>query len=99
MTSNLTLIAADRLDDTPLSAIRDILPGAAAPDWLAPGKAADIAFSGLDEAEAEQRARGALAGHQIDLVAQRAEGRRKKLLIADMDSTMVIGETLDELAA
>ena len=95
----LTLIAADRLDDNMLSAIREILPGAAAPVWLAPGKAADIAFSGLDEAEAETRIRALLNGAPIDLVAQPAEGRRKKLLVADMDSTMVIGETLDELAA
>ena len=99
MTSILTLIAANRLDDSTLSAIREILPGAGAPDWLAPGKAADIAFSGLDEAEAENRVRTALNGAPVDLVAQPAEGRRKKLLVADMDSTMVIGETLDELAA
>jgi phosphoserine phosphatase len=99
MTSILTLIAANRLDDTTLSEIREILPGAAAPTWLAPGKAADIAFSGLDEAEAEKRVRASLNGAPIDLVAQPAEGRRKKLLVADMDSTMVIGETLDELAA
>ncbi|HMA50825.1 MAG TPA: phosphoserine phosphatase SerB [Magnetospirillaceae bacterium] len=99
MKSVLTLIAADRLDDSTLSRIREILPGAAAPDWLAPGKAADIAFSGLDQAEAEKRARAALNGAPVDLVAQPAEGRRKKLLVADMDSTMVIGETLDELAA
>ena len=99
MKSILTLIAADRLDDSTLSKIREILPGAAAPVWLAPGKAADIAFFGLDEAKAETRIRAALAGAPIDLLAQPAEGRRKKLLVADMDSTIVIGETLDELAA
>jgi phosphoserine phosphatase len=99
MKSVLTLIAADRLDDTTLSKIREILPGAAAPDWLAPGKAADIAFAGLDEGEAETRVRALLAGAPVDLVVQPAERRRKKLLVADMDSTIVIGETLDELAA
>jgi phosphoserine phosphatase len=99
MNSILTLIAADRLDDSTLSKIREILPGAAAPAWLAPGKAADIAFAGLAESEAERRVREALAGRKIDLVAQSPEGRRKKLIVADMDSTMVIGETLDELAA
>ena len=99
MTSVLTLIAADRLDDSTLSGIRELLPNSAEPEWLAPGRAADIRFAGLAEAEAEQRARQALADRPVDLVAQKAEGRRKKLLVADMDSTIVIGETLDELAA
>jgi phosphoserine phosphatase len=99
MKSVLTLIAAERLDDSTLSQIRALLPQSAEPRWLAPGKAADIPFADLDEAEATRRAHQALAGQAIDLVAQPAEGRRKKLLIADMDSTIVIGETLDELAA
>ena len=99
MTSILTLIAADRLDDSTLSRIRALLPQSSEPAWLAPGQAADIVFDGLTEAEAEVRVRAALTGHRIDLVAQRAEGRRKKLIVADMDSTMVVGETLDELAA
>jgi len=99
MTSILTLVAADRLDDSMLSRIGEILPGATAPAWLEPGKAADIAHSGLSDAEAETRARQLLDGAKIDLVSQPAEGRRKKLLVADMDSTIVVGETLDELAA
>jgi len=99
MTSVLTLIAADRLDDSIFLQIDEILPEMAAPVWLAPGKAADIAFSGLSETVAESRIREILAGRPIDLVAQPAQGRRKKLLVADMDSTIVIGETLDELAA
>jgi len=99
MDSVLTLIAADRLDDSTLSAVREVLPQSAAPVWLAPGKAADIAFDGLSEAEAARRARERLDGAPIDVVGQAAAGRRKKLLVADMDSTMVIGETLDELAA
>jgi phosphoserine phosphatase len=99
MTSVLTLIAARRLDDSTLCKIREALPNADEPVWLAPDRVADIGFSGLSEAEAEARARTLFAGQPVDLVAQPAEGRRKKLLIADMDSTMVIGETLDELAA
>jgi phosphoserine phosphatase len=99
MTSVLTLIAADRLDDSTLSSIREILPDSSAPAWLEPGKAADIAFSGLTDAEAAMRARQTLSDRKVDLVAQPSEGRRKKLLVADMDSTMVIGETLDDLAA
>ena len=99
MNSILTLIAANRLDDTMLSRIREAMPQSAEPVWLAPGKAADIAFDGLRDGEAERRARAVLNDAPVDLIAQSKDGRRKKLLIADMDSTMVVGETLDDLAA
>ncbi len=35
---------------------------------------------------------------QVDIALMPAEGRRKKLLCADMDATIVVGETIDELA-
>ncbi len=41
---------------------------------------------------------GVLDGKPIDAMSVKARGRRKALLIADMDSTIVTGETLDELA-
>ena len=41
----------------------------------------------------------ALDGAPVDAIATRARGRRKGLLVADMDSTIVTTETLDELAA
>jgi phosphoserine phosphatase len=40
----------------------------------------------------------ALEGTFVDAIATPTEGRRKALLVADMDSTIVTGETLDELA-
>ncbi len=43
--------------------------------------------------------RAALDGAPVDAAVLPAAGRRKRLLIADMDSTIVTGETLDELAA
>lgn len=71
-------------------------PGA--PDWLAEREAADIPFTGsADQAVAAVRA--ALEGAPVDAIATPAEGRRKKLLVADMDSTIVTTETLDEIAA
>ena len=70
--------------------------GAAAP--LAAAEAADIPFAGLPLEVADRAARGALEGSPVDAIAQEAAGRRKRLLIADMDSTMVTSETLDELA-
>lgn len=70
--------------------------GEAAP--LAAHEATDIPFAGLPLDVADRAARGALEGSPVDAIAQDAAGRRKRLLIADMDSTMVTSETLDELA-
>jgi phosphoserine phosphatase len=99
MTHILTLIAADRLDDIMLSALRQTLGSTEKVQWLAPDRVADIPFSGIEVSQAEQAARRHLAGRKVDIVAQPVAGRRKKLLIADMDSTIVTGETLDDLAA
>ncbi|MBI1203811.1 MAG: phosphoserine phosphatase SerB [Rhodopseudomonas sp.] len=76
------------------------LPGAAAPHWLCSGTAADIPFS--LPADGDQRAladglRLRLPG--ADVVIQPAGNRRKKLFLADMDSTMIGQECIDELAA
>ena len=68
-----------------------------APLWLDPGVAAEFA---LDSAPADLWARwAALQTQGIDLVVQPAEGRRKRMLLADMDSTMIGQECIDELAA
>lgn len=71
----------------------------AEPTWLAAGRACDITFSGTTPQNAAIAARAALGITEIDLHAQPVAGRRKKLLLADMDSTIVTSETLDELAA
>jgi phosphoserine phosphatase len=103
MTSVLTLIAAEGLDDNTLSALRQTLAAAgadcAAADWLAPGRAADLVVRGIDRAAIVAVARPHLAGLPVDWLVQAADNRRKMLLIADMDSTIVQTETLDELAA
>lgn len=86
-----------------VAGVQDMLTaqgGAAeAPQWLGDGLACDIFFTGLDLISARALARAQFATAEFDLVIQPREGRRKKLLIADMDSTIVTGETLDELAA
>jgi len=67
--------------------------------WLADGIACDIALrEGTDVETAEQKLRDAVAGMPVDLVIQETETRRKKFLIADMDSTMIGQECIDELA-
>ncbi|MFB2601477.1 phosphoserine phosphatase SerB [Rhizobium phaseoli] len=68
--------------------------------WLADGVACDIALrDGTDALAAEANILAVIAGAAIDLVIQEQETRRKKLLIADMDSTMIGQECIDELAA
>jgi len=76
-------------------------------DWLAPGVAADIAFL-VDEDDGDDRRalltdfagdlRDIIGGAPADVVIQPHDGRRKMLLVADMDSTMIGEECIDELA-
>lgn len=69
------------------------------PDWLAEGIACDLYLPNeLDRAEADAILRDALAGEPVDVAVQDAEHRRKRLLLADMDSTMIDQECIDELA-
>lgn len=72
--------------------------GTGAPRWLAADRACDITFAELDPDQADAAARRALGSARIDLVAQPVEGRRKLLLVADMESTIIENEMLDELA-
>jgi phosphoserine phosphatase len=68
--------------------------------WLADGIACDIALRDDTDIEAAEANILAVIGSEpIDLIIQQAETRRKKLLIADMDSTMIGQECIDELAA
>jgi len=95
-----TLIApASRLDAGMLARARAMLPGAAEPRWLADATAADISFSlsaDVDQRDVAERLRGGVGG--VDVVVQPSTNRRKKLFLADMDSTMIGQECIDELA-
>jgi phosphoserine phosphatase len=69
--------------------------------WLAPGIAADVCFTPdapIDERMLAGQLRSALVAHPVDVVVQPSAHRRKRLLVADMDSTMIGQECLDELA-
>ncbi len=104
MTHFATLItspAAPSLSDALLARAANALPDARAPTWLAPGIAADLPFAppaGTDNTRWAQAARAALGPAPVDIVVQAAGGRRKRLLVADMDSTLVEQECIDELA-
>jgi phosphoserine phosphatase len=95
-----TLIAAGKLTDEVVREAIDRLDATGhdvgAPHWLDIGDAADIVFQGsLVSARAElaKMDHGAL-----DIVVQPQGDRTKKMIIADMDSTMITVECIDELA-
>jgi phosphoserine phosphatase len=98
MSIMLTLVAArdaTTLTDGMIARVRDAVR-AGPPEILSPGEAADLPCATPPDLDA---ARAALDGVPVDVIATRARGRRKGLLVADMDSTIVTSETLDELAA
>jgi len=67
--------------------------------WLADGIACDIPLpTGLSAEDADAALRATLDGAPVDVVVQAQDRRRKKILIADMDSTMIQQECIDELA-
>ncbi|NGN40926.1 phosphoserine phosphatase SerB [Mesorhizobium sp. CGMCC 1.15528] len=73
--------------------------GASSVRWLSEKIACDIALpNSISADEAQSKLRAALDGEPIDIVVQESETRRKKILIADMDSTMIDQECIDELA-
>jgi phosphoserine phosphatase len=69
------------------------------PVWLAPGKAVDLGVTEKPPSALMLHLMDSLAKTEIDVFATSPDHRRKKLLLADMDSTIVTAETLDELAA
>ncbi|MFV2001795.1 MAG: phosphoserine phosphatase SerB [Paracoccaceae bacterium] len=67
-------------------------------DWLAENEACDLLLdTELPAHEISAQAIRALGSHQIDAVCTPVAGRRKKILISDMDSTMIDQECIDEL--
>jgi phosphoserine phosphatase len=105
MTHILTLVAAKpqalapKLLETLAAALRDAGAATGEVNWLAPeDRACDLVFANLPVVRAHDVARATLNDLPIDFHAQPIENRRKRLLLADMDSTIVTAETLDELA-
>ncbi|MGV6848460.1 MAG: phosphoserine phosphatase SerB [Marinibacterium sp.] len=70
--------------------------GGGTPRWLSPVHAAEFDLPKPPDNQWEVWAE--LQAQQVDLVIQPAENRRKKILLADMDSTMIQQECVDELA-
>jgi phosphoserine phosphatase len=96
--SLITAPAAPRLDGAILDRARRALRGGPV-RWLMPGVAAEFPTAANPRQAPEWRPlAGELRAQGIDLAAQPAAGRRKRILIADMDSTMIGQECIDELA-
>ncbi|HYI43002.1 MAG TPA: phosphoserine phosphatase SerB [Sphingomicrobium sp.] len=93
-----TLIAAGRLDDRlvdrALGLLREVDPAARFGEWIDEGDAADLRFKG--DLAAARWALDSLA--DADVVVQDEEPRFRRLLVADMDSTVIGQECIDELA-
>jgi phosphoserine phosphatase len=95
-----TLVAAGALSPGDVATASDALraaggePGAVR--WIDAGDAADLPFVGLDRAAARAAIEAAMP--TVDVVVQPVADRAKRLLIADMDSTLIECECIDELA-
>jgi phosphoserine phosphatase len=91
------------LDSTVVDGARAILPSAGPGRWLSDEVAVDIPFETRIQGQGDlsaiaSRLREARGDLPIDVVVQPVAARRKKLLLADMDSTMIGQECIDELA-
>jgi phosphoserine phosphatase len=105
MSHVLSLIAAESkapLSSSEVDRARRALASAGAapgaPEWLSAAEACEIPFDG-EPGPARSAVRAALAGRPLDVNVLPREMRRKRLLLADMDSTLIEQECLDELAA
>src|SRR5688572_30842487 len=97
----MTLVAGPGAAGAPpeiVAALALALPTAGVPNWLAPGIACDLSLGGIPAADAEAAARSAIGGAAVDVLVQPAAGRRKRVLVADLESTIIENEMLDELA-
>ena len=87
------------LDSTIVDGARAVLPSAGTAQWLFDEVAVDIPFASHDDIPTiVNRLRQGRGDFPIDIVVQPAAFRRKKLFLADMDSTMIGQECVDELA-
>jgi phosphoserine phosphatase len=98
----LTLVSPEvKAPEATLTQLAEVLARAQArikePRPLGPG-ALDLLVEAPELAPVRSLAREALAGQAIDVCVQPWAGRRKRLLVADMDSTIIGCECLDELA-
>jgi phosphoserine phosphatase len=66
--------------------------------WLSPERAFDLSFEELSATAARAAIAGRIAERRADFAILPAQGRRKRLLVADLESTVIENELLDDLA-
>jgi phosphoserine phosphatase len=103
--SVLTLIAPAGKEKLSLSLVEQVSSVIAATgatmlgeEWLSMEGACDLMFARTPPEAAEAAARAALGAASIDCIAQATAGRQKRMLITDMDSTVITVECIDEIA-
>ncbi|HEY1941069.1 MAG TPA: phosphoserine phosphatase SerB [Roseiarcus sp.] len=84
------------LSDALIARAAQVLPNFAGSQWLSPGVAADLFYDG--EIDARGVVTPLVAAERVDVIAQATANRAKRLLVADMDSTLIGQECIDELA-
>jgi phosphoserine phosphatase len=106
MENVLTLIGSrnwaplsDDLVAMALGALEEAGADCSTPDWLSENHACDILFDGFSPSVGEASVRQYLRDMPVDIVSQHCDYRRKKLLLSDMDSTIIEQECIDEIAA
>ena len=88
----------DSLVDTVLTALGEAGAAHGAPLWLDPAQALEMQIESALPKSAEAAVREHLHGAPIDIAIMPEAGRRKALLVADMESTVIAQELLDEMA-
>jgi phosphoserine phosphatase len=81
------------------AAVRAALAVRQEPVWLAAEQACDMFLNAAQPRPVTASVRAILGGAPIDVVVQPAALRRKRLLVADLESTIIANEMLDELGA
>lgn len=107
MPFTLTLVASSqtpRLSPSHLALVQGLMDSngirfSGKPYWLKPNYACDLPLDDFPRPDQMAKIRAILEPHAIDAFINATETRRKSLLLADMDATILQGETLDELAA
>ena len=107
MSYAVTLVASDKMTHPVTPAHANQIMGllqemgaqvTSAPSWLEQNKAVDLGIANCLSIVEIERIRELLHQEKIDVFCVELDHRRKKMICADMDSTIVKGETLDDLA-
>ena len=98
MSHVLTLIAGPSAGLADLAASLAEKIGAGAPDWLGPGEALDLPFDETAPGKVRDLCQDLIGDRPVDWLVQPVAGRRKAVFVADMESTIIGQEMLDELA-